>query len=107
MESNRIKYKRELTSACIERMQNPDDASKLCVDAELLGYVVNRRNRAFDEGDIQKIAGTYRLWKLKRGSYNGGRCLPNGDRWGLFRIRHTMSGILALGSRSIKSDGTI
>jgi hypothetical protein len=35
MESNRVEYQRELTSACIERMQNPDDASKLCVDAEL------------------------------------------------------------------------
>jgi hypothetical protein len=35
MESNRVKYQRELTSACIEQMQNPDEASKLCVDAEL------------------------------------------------------------------------
>jgi type I restriction enzyme M protein len=25
--------------------------------------MVNRRNRAFDEGDIQKIAGTYHEWK--------------------------------------------
>jgi hypothetical protein len=35
MESNRVEYQGELTSAYIERMQNPDDASKLCVEAEL------------------------------------------------------------------------
>jgi type I restriction-modification system DNA methylase subunit len=37
----------------------------LFIDASELGYMVNHRNRAFDEGDIQKIAGTYREWKLK------------------------------------------
>jgi hypothetical protein len=37
--------------------------------------MVNRRNRAFDEGDIQKIAGTYREWKLKgRAIMAGGVC---------------------------------
>jgi len=35
----------------------------LFIDASELGYMVNRRNRAFDEGDIQAIAGTYHNWK--------------------------------------------
>jgi type I restriction enzyme M protein len=28
-----------------------------------LGYMVNRRNRAFEDGDIEKITGTYHEWK--------------------------------------------
>jgi type I restriction enzyme M protein len=35
----------------------------LFIDASELGYMVNRRNRAFAEGDIQQIAGTYHEWK--------------------------------------------
>ena len=35
----------------------------LFIDASELGYMVNRRNRAFAEEDIQKIAGTYHAWK--------------------------------------------
>ncbi|NEO86099.1 MAG: SAM-dependent DNA methyltransferase [Spirulina sp. SIO3F2] len=37
----------------------------LFIDASELGYMVNRRNRAFAEADIQKIAGTYHDWKRK------------------------------------------
>jgi type I restriction enzyme M protein len=35
----------------------------LFIDASELGYMVNRRNRAFGEDDIRRIAGTYRAWK--------------------------------------------
>jgi type I restriction enzyme M protein len=35
----------------------------LFIDASELGYMVNRRNRAFDEADIKQIAGTYHEWK--------------------------------------------
>jgi type I restriction enzyme M protein len=41
----------------------------LFIDASELGYMVNRRNRAFAEEDIQKIAGTYHEWKRDSGSY--------------------------------------
>ena len=41
----------------------------LFIDASELGYMVNRRNRAFDDGDIQKIAGTYHEWKRDGGNY--------------------------------------
>ncbi|MGF1514339.1 MAG: type I restriction-modification system subunit M [Elainellaceae cyanobacterium] len=37
----------------------------LFIDASDLGYMVNRRNRAFAEEDILKIAGTYHEWKRK------------------------------------------
>jgi hypothetical protein len=46
------------------------------IDASELGYMVNRRNQAFDEGNIQKIAGTYRELKLKGGAImTDGVCL--------------------------------
>jgi len=36
----------------------------LFIDASEMGYMINRRNRAFDyEKDIKKIAGTYHEWK--------------------------------------------
>jgi hypothetical protein len=38
--------------------------------------MVNRRNRAFDKGDIQKIAGTYRELKLKGGAIMAGGVCP-------------------------------
>jgi type I restriction enzyme M protein len=41
----------------------------LFIDASELGYMVNRRNRAFAEEDIQKIAGTYHEWKQDGGDY--------------------------------------
>ena len=41
----------------------------LFIDASELGYMVNRRNRSFDEGDIQKIAGTYHEWKRDGSTY--------------------------------------
>ncbi|MBE9030042.1 SAM-dependent DNA methyltransferase [filamentous cyanobacterium LEGE 11480] len=41
----------------------------LFIDASELGYMVNRRNRAFAEDDIQRIAGTYREWKRDGGEY--------------------------------------
>jgi type I restriction enzyme M protein len=41
----------------------------LFIDASELGYMVNRRNRAFSEEDIDKIAGTYREWKRDGGTY--------------------------------------
>jgi type I restriction enzyme M protein len=41
----------------------------LFIDASELGYMVNRRNRAFDDDDIQKIAGTYHEWKRDGGNY--------------------------------------
>ena len=41
----------------------------LFIDASELGYMVNRRNRAFAKGDIQQIAGTYREWKRDGGEY--------------------------------------
>ena len=31
--------------------------------------MVNRRNRSFEEGDIQKIAGTYHEWKRDGSTY--------------------------------------
>jgi type I restriction enzyme M protein len=41
----------------------------LFIDTSELGYMVNRRNRAFDDHDIQKIAGTYHEWKRDGGNY--------------------------------------
>lgn len=41
----------------------------LFIDASELGYMVNRRNRSFDEQAIAKIAGTYHHWKRDGGSY--------------------------------------
>uniref|UniRef100_B8HN07 site-specific DNA-methyltransferase (adenine-specific) n=1 Tax=Cyanothece sp. (strain PCC 7425 / ATCC 29141) TaxID=395961 RepID=B8HN07_CYAP4 len=41
----------------------------LFIDASELGYMVNRRNRAFAEEDIQKIAGTYHEWKRDGSTY--------------------------------------
>ena len=41
----------------------------LFIDTSELGYMVNRRNRSFDEGDIQKIAGTYHEWKRDGSTY--------------------------------------
>jgi type I restriction enzyme M protein len=41
----------------------------LFIDASEQGYMVNRRNRAFKEKDIQKIADTYRKWKKQDGDY--------------------------------------
>ncbi|ANV88870.1 class I SAM-dependent DNA methyltransferase [Picosynechococcus sp. PCC 7117] len=35
----------------------------LFIDASELGYMVNRRNRAFSEADIAKVADTYHAWK--------------------------------------------
>ncbi|MEM7770823.1 MAG: class I SAM-dependent DNA methyltransferase [Cyanobacteria bacterium P01_A01_bin.37] len=68
----------------------------LFIDASDLGYMVNRRNRAFAEADIQKIAGTYREWKRLptqspsspaplregEGSRNSEASLPAGERFG-------------------------
>jgi type I restriction enzyme M protein len=51
---------------------NKDRARKgevLFIDASEQGYMVNRRLRAFDEEDIQKIAGTYHEWKKTDGQY--------------------------------------
>lgn len=41
----------------------------LFIDASELGYMVNRRNRSFDEEAIAEIAGTYHNWKREGGSY--------------------------------------
>ena len=41
----------------------------LFIDASELGYMVNRRNRAFDEADIKQISGTYHEWKRDGGDY--------------------------------------
>lgn len=42
----------------------------LFIDASDMGYMVDRRNRAFDdEKDIQKIAKTYHDWKSDAGAY--------------------------------------
>ena len=41
----------------------------LFIDASELGYMINRRNRAFDDNDIQKIAGTYHEWKRDGSNY--------------------------------------
>ncbi|ANV85763.1 DNA methyltransferase (plasmid) [Picosynechococcus sp. PCC 7003] len=41
----------------------------LFIDASELGYMVNRRNRAFAEEDIAKVADTYHQWKLEGGKY--------------------------------------
>ena len=35
----------------------------LFIDASELGYMVNRRNRAFNDEDVAKIVNTYHLWK--------------------------------------------
>ncbi|WP_069789426.1 type I restriction-modification system subunit M (plasmid) [Cyanobacterium sp. IPPAS B-1200] len=35
----------------------------LFIDASELGYMVNRRNRAFDDEDVAKIVNTYHQWK--------------------------------------------
>ena len=48
----------------------------LFIDASELGYMVNRRNRAFGEEDIQKIAGTYHQWKQLPSSPDA---LPGGE----------------------------
>lgn len=64
----------------------------LFIDASELGYMVNRRNRAFAEEDIQTIAGTYHAWKRKpsppaplpggEGSRSSEASLPVGERFG-------------------------
>ena len=41
----------------------------LFIDASEQGCMVNRRNRAFKEDDIQKIANTYHEWKKQDGEY--------------------------------------
>jgi type I restriction enzyme M protein len=41
----------------------------LFIDASELGYMVNRRNRAFAEEDVQQIAGTYHEWKREGSNY--------------------------------------
>ena len=41
----------------------------LFMDASELGYMVNRRNRSFSDGDIDRITGTYHAWKRKGGGY--------------------------------------
>ncbi|MEL6353889.1 MAG: class I SAM-dependent DNA methyltransferase [Cyanobacteria bacterium J06627_28] len=41
----------------------------LFIDASELGYMVNRRNRAFADEDVQRIADTYHQWKLKESEY--------------------------------------
>jgi type I restriction enzyme M protein len=41
----------------------------LFIDASELGYMVNRRNRAFSDEDIAKIADTYHEWKKEEGNY--------------------------------------
>ncbi|MBP0017145.1 MAG: SAM-dependent DNA methyltransferase [Cyanobacteria bacterium SBLK] len=59
-------------SACLWFLSRYENGSKyrerkeeiLFIDASELGYMVNRRNRAFKDEDIAKIAGTYRAWKL-------------------------------------------
>jgi len=42
----------------------------LFIDASELGYMVNRRNRAFSDEDIAKVAETYHQWKRKGGKYH-------------------------------------
>lgn len=52
--------------------KNRDRKGKvLFIDASELGYMVNRRNRAFDDEDVRKIADTYHQWKLKDSDYEG------------------------------------
>lgn len=41
----------------------------LFIDGSELGYMVNRRNRAFDDGDIGRITETYHEWKRAGGDY--------------------------------------
>jgi type I restriction enzyme M protein len=41
----------------------------LFIDASELGYMLNRRNRAFADEDIAKVADTYREWKREGGDY--------------------------------------
>ncbi|WP_330205509.1 class I SAM-dependent DNA methyltransferase [Cyanobacterium sp. Dongsha4] len=41
----------------------------LFIDASELGYMVNRKNRAFTDEDIAKIADTYHQWKQQGGKY--------------------------------------
>ena len=41
----------------------------LFIDASELGYMVNRRNRAFANEDISKIAETYHEWKRDGSDY--------------------------------------
>ena len=45
----------------------------LFIDASDLGYMLNRRNRAFSEEDIAKIANTYRAWMQKTPSQEEGQ----------------------------------
>jgi len=42
----------------------------LFIDVSELGYMVNRRNRAFSDEDIAKVAETYHQWKRKGGKYH-------------------------------------
>lgn len=42
----------------------------LFIDASELGYMVNRRNRAFSDEDIAKVAEIYHQWKRKGGKYH-------------------------------------
>jgi type I restriction enzyme M protein len=42
----------------------------LFIDGSELGYMINRRNRAFADEDISKIADTYHAWKKKKSKYS-------------------------------------
>jgi len=41
----------------------------LFIDAREVGYMINRRTRAFDDDDIEKIASTYHNWRNLAGAY--------------------------------------
>lgn len=41
----------------------------LFIDARKMGSMITRRNRAFDDDDIAKIAGTYHAWRGEGGIY--------------------------------------
>jgi type I restriction enzyme M protein len=64
-------------AACLWFLSRSKNGSKnrnrkgevLFIDASELGYMVNRRNRTFDDNDIQKIAWMYHEWKRDGGNY--------------------------------------
>lgn len=47
----------------------PRQGEVLFIDASERGFMVNRRNRVFEEADIGRVADTYHAWKSKAGSY--------------------------------------
>jgi len=58
--------------ACLwfmRRNKQKRDRQILFIDARNHGFLINRKNKALDNKDIQQIAGTYHIWRTGEGEY--------------------------------------